>query len=529
MSDEEKMIDDIEQALAQQEQNLRAEAEARKVLTGEADPTPVTVSEPEPDFEDDFMEIDPWDNVYKPRARERRKRRRGEDVSLPFDESAPRPRQPVIEHREKREEKRLQRTREKEKSRKKAQEAAAEAVDDLSLWGSESSDPSRELTRREKRRKRIIEEEMAQGDPYGREWLTPDETRAIEHRDALRRKKSGRREKKRRRPGRIVLLVILIIIAALVASGFGMYYLGKKNLTESNLSTVEQTAPEGAGASDGVISYDGKTYHYNDNLINVLVFGVATEENEDSSERLAATGIFLWSYDTEKKSTNLITMPGHLLTECPVFDDNNEFVYMNEQQLGASYASGGTTELRRYQNVTNSVSNLFYGLPVNAYLVVDMSKISEMNDAIGGVSLRVLEDLTVYDEQLIEGEQVTLTGDQATAYVNGRSTAAESELEAETGLLRRQVQYMQGYISRAKTAIISVTNAKELLELLREDTYSDMELPEFIYMFVTLMTDDLNSTETAVPIDEEAAASAQEIRADQTALFEQMLTLFYQE
>ncbi|MBQ9022958.1 MAG: hypothetical protein IJ108_03455 [Eubacterium sp.] len=129
MSDTEKLIDDIDQALAQQEKSLRAEVETRNALISEPDAVPESVPE-----EDDFVEINPWDDVYKPRARERRQKRRGEEVSLPYDDNAPRPRQRVIEHREKQEEKRLQKKREKEKSRKASQEAAAEAVDDMNFF-----------------------------------------------------------------------------------------------------------------------------------------------------------------------------------------------------------------------------------------------------------------------------------------------------------------------------------------------------------------------------------------------------------
>lgn len=526
MSEKEQLIDNIEQALAEQEENLRAEAVTRKALISEPEP----MEEPEPDL-DDFMEIDPWENVYRPRARERRQRRRGEEVALPYDKTntAPRPRQRVLEHREKQEEKRIQKKRVKEQDRKKAQEQAAEAVDDLTLWQDETSRAGRKLSRKEARRKRIIEEQMMNDDPYGREWLTPDETRAIEHREELRRSKTGKRQKKKRRPGRIVLLVILIIIAALVASGFGLYFLGKKNLTESNISSIEMRAPEGAGASGGVISFDGTTYHYNENLINLLIFGVGHETLADGSERVVATGVFLWSYDTEKKTSRLVPVPAHLMTDCPVFDDSNEFLHMNDQQLALSYASGGTTELMRYQNVVNSVSNLLYGAPVSAYLVIDMEHISEMNDMVGGVTLRVLEDLTEYDAALIGNEQIDFTGSQAAIYVNERSVLAESEFEAENGLLSRQQQYMQGYLTTVKTAIFSPSSIKAMLEMTREYTYSDMELPELVYMSVTLLTNNLNDNVEALPINEEQAASTQELRVDQDALFSEVLTLFYHE
>jgi len=399
MSDTEKMIDNIDQALAEQEKSLRAEVETRNALISE----PEAMPEPIPE-EDDFVEINPWEDVYKPRARERRQKRRGEEVSLPYDENAPRPRQRVIEHRERQEEKRLQKKREKEKSRKASQEAAAEAVDDLTLWEEEGS--GRKLTRREERRKRIIEEAMANDDPYSREWLTPDETRAIEHREELRRKRTGKKPKKRRRPGRIVLLVIIIIIAALVASGIGLYMTGKNSLVESNISAVEQRAPEGAGASGGALSYNGETYHYNDNLINMLVFGVGEEVSADGTERLAATGIFIWSYDTESKKTNLIAVPGHMMSGCPVYDDNNEFVHMNDQQIGASYASGGTTELRRYQNVATSVSNLFYGLPISGYLVIDMTKI--------GFTVNQIRSLLQSRQYINEAPVLTVGGERQT-------------------------------------------------------------------------------------------------------------------
>ena len=106
--------------------------------------------------------------------------------------------------------------------------------------------------------------------------------------------------------------------------------------------------------------------------------------------------------------------------------------------------------------------------------------------------------------------------------------AAESEYEAETGLLGRQLQYLQGFMTKLKTGMLSPSTGKEMFEMLRQDTYSDMEIPEFFYMFVTMMQDKMNDEAIAVPVIAGEGDTAGEIRADQDALFEQVLTLFYQ-
>ena len=44
--------------------------------------------------------------------------------------------------------------------------------------------------------------------------------------------------------------------------------------------------------------------------------------------------------------------------------------------------------------MVDAVSNLFYGIPINAYVALNMEAVIAINDAVGGVPVHVPEDLT---------------------------------------------------------------------------------------------------------------------------------------
>ena len=65
-----------------------------------------------------------------------------------------------------------------------------------------------------------------------------------------------------------------------------------------------------------------------------------------------------------------------------------------------------------------AVRRLFYNVPINSYVALDLDGISYMNDAVGGVGLTPIETF----RNFTEGETVTLWGKDAESYVRYRDT-----------------------------------------------------------------------------------------------------------
>lgn len=81
---------------------------------------------------------------------------------------------------------------------------------------------------------------------------------------------------------------------------------------------------------------------------------------------------------------------------------------------------------------------------------VNMSAISAINDAVGGIKVTVLEDMTAVDPDFVEGSQVHLIGEDAFWYVKYRDIDTFGSADMR---LERQEQYLNGFIKAAKRAV----------------------------------------------------------------------------
>ena len=86
-----------------------------------------------------------------------------------------------------------------------------------------------------------------------------------------------------------------------------------------------------------------------------------------------------------------------------------------------------------------TVSALLDGQTIDGYAAVNMDAVGIITDMVGGVTLTVTSDFSAIDPTLVEGETITLYGDQALTYVRSRYN-----IDDETNLARmaRQRQYL---------------------------------------------------------------------------------------
>ncbi len=77
---------------------------------------------------------------------------------------------------------------------------------------------------------------------------------------------------------------------------------------------------------------------------------------------------------------------------------------------------------------------------------INLSAISVLNDAVGGVNVQVIGDLTSVDPTLKEGANVTLLGGQAETYVRSREF---DPLDANMARMQRQQQYITAFAQKA--------------------------------------------------------------------------------
>lgn len=232
-------------------------------------------------------------------------------------------------------------------------------------------------------------------------------------------------------------------------------------------------------ASRITLEHDGKTYHYRDNeLVNVLVIGV--DQGDMTAQRTGyrsggqADFLLLMAIDRRNKTVSPIQIDRDTIAEIDITGIFGNPAGTTRAQICLAQAFGATVE-DSCKNESKAVSRLLGGIPVDYYLALDLSSINLINDALGGVTVKVEEDLTNLDPAMKVGATLTLRGTQAETYVRSRMAVKSDPTNA--GRMRRQRNYM---ISAAEklTSMLASDAASGLKILEKLDSHVVTNLPQ---------------------------------------------------
>lgn len=266
------------------------------------------------------------------------------------------------------------------------------------------------------------------------------------------RKKKGKKHsshgrKKKMKTYKKVIIAILSTILALVVLFVGtltyLIYSGSRQMLD-NVNIIN--APEGITVQNEgqLVVYDGQTYELNENITSILFMGVDREQLPEEGE-ITSTGagqadvLILMTVDTESGKTTLINISRDTMTDIAVYSAGGTYLETRNEQLCLAYAYGDGRELS-CENVVTAVQRLFYNIPINSYLALDLEGISAINDSIGGVDVVSPETIGNFTE----GESYHLEGDMAESFVRTRNTTS---LDANVGRMKRQQAYLDSFIS----------------------------------------------------------------------------------
>ena len=160
---------------------------------------------------------------------------------------------------------------------------------------------------------------------------------------------------------------------------------------------------------------------------------------------------------------------------------------------------------------------------------IDLSAISVLNDAVGGVNVQVIGDLTSADPVLKEGANVTLLGGQAETYVRSREF---EPLDANLKRMQRQQQYITSYAQKALQEMKNdLTLPLDLLNLVSDNSVTNLSAPKITYLATkvsgsSFSADNIQSIECNIKEGETGYA---EYYPDETKLFEMILKVFYKQ
>ena len=321
-----------------------------------------------------------------------------------------------------------------------------------------------------------------------------------------------------RRHGKSIMIILLVCF--LLAAGLmAVQYLRGKWQSAPGAPAAETDDPD-------VLRYNGGRYIKNDAIETVLLMGLDkyADQAANSLDGQQADMLLLLVLD---RSTGTCT-PLHINrdTMCTIYqlDAMGEpFMPLNGQIcLAHAYGSGGRDSCR---NQVRAVSELLYDTTIDHYASVTMDAVGIINNLVGGVTVTVLDDLSALDEALVQGETVTLQGDQALTYVRARMGLADP---TNLNRMKRQQQYLTALQQKFTQELAENDDlSRQIVTAVSDDMVSDFTVNS-MNSFV-----DMATTYTFTPIREIAGEAvysedrSPEFYADEDALYRMVVDIFY--
>lgn len=319
-----------------------------------------------------------------------------------------------------------------------------------------------------------------------------------------------------------IIVAILVIVAGLAVAGLLLHNArGRQSGPSDALSEIDEN----------VLLYDGGRYLLNDDMETILIMGLDKyEEQIQASESVLlndqqADMLLLLILDRGNKICTPLQINRDTMSTIWQLDaeGNPVDIYTGQITLAHCFGTGGKDSCR---NVVRSVSELLNGVEIDHYASVTMDAVAIVNDMVGGVTVTVLDDFSRDDPSLVQGETVTLMGEQALHYVRGRMSVGDG---TNISRMKRQQQYLAALQEQFQACAQNDSNFS--LRVMR--AISDYMVSDFTLGAMTDLSNML-AEYTFAPVQEIAGemVSYNEVKptefyADEDALFQQVIDLFY--
>ena len=233
------------------------------------------------------------------------------------------------------------------------------------------------------------------------------------------------------------------LVGAMAALGGGAYLLQRLDDKENAASSASYTTNDHrAEAELKEITYNGRTYRQRPDLETYLLMGVDTSGEGLGVNSYAGGGQadvqMVVVLDNANRTWQMLQLNRDSIVQVPVRGVQGDIIAYEDEQLALAYYYGDGRK-QSCENTVLTVSALLDGQTIDGYAAVNMDAVGIITDMVGGVTLTVTSDFYSIDPTLVEGETVTLYGDQALTYVRSRYN-----IDDETNLARmaRQRQFL---------------------------------------------------------------------------------------
>lgn len=287
------------------------------------------------------------------------------------------------------------------------------------------------------------------------------------------------------------------------------------------------------------IVFDNKTYAYNQDLLTYLVMGVYTEDVErevlgtytehPDKETLEgeADANFLCIFNPKTKELSVVCLNRNSMVDIDFYNEDGIYLVREQAQLALQHGFGQDKEQGSVLQM-EAVQRLMRGIPIHGHIAVDMSVVEQMNHAVGGVTVTVLEDLTKIDAGFVQGEELCLSDDQAFWYVKYRDWQSYASADRR---LQRDMQFLQGFIKGAEKQMEEDWMFPyHLYQECGEHIYTNLSLDRMVMLLLLAKDCDMEQIRFySLPGETRMGEKYEEFYVDEEQLTKMILDIFYEE
>ena len=265
------------------------------------------------------------------------------------------------------------------------------------------------------------------------------------------------------------LFLLLVLMISVCFSGCGDTASAEITQPASTVASMETTSPR-------------------KDLETILVMGLDKNERSEMLEgyvnKTQSDFLLLLVIDQENHSINSLHINRDTMTEITrlgVFGGATG-KYTAQIALAHAYGSGGSDSAL---NAVKAVSNFLGGVKIDHYMTFTMDSVALVNDMVGGVTVFIEDDFSEMDPSLVQGQEITLKGEQALHFVRGRSNVADG---TNLNRMARQRQYMMGLYEKIMAAAAQDEAFPEKLVKKMADAFdTDLSVYQLDSLFDTLL------------------------------------------
>ena len=292
------------------------------------------------------------------------------------------------------------------------------------------------------------------------------------------------------------------------------------------------TTEEPLELKEGQILVEGEVWEYNKDIMTFLCMGVDSRKGITEAKTPGKAGqadaLLMVVVNPHKEEINVIAINRDTMTDIEIYDTAGMYLEEEKAQITLQYAYGDGRE-KSCQLMEQTVSDLFYGIPIHGYGALDMQSIATLNDAVGGVEVTVLEDLTKHRWNWTEGTTVLLEGEEALIYIRERDSVSK-ELGTNVKRVERQKQYLNNYVEILKTKMKQdITFPVTLLSKIQEHLVTSLTVQEITFLADTLLGYDFSMENIiSIPGESRMGEKHEEFYIDDAALKQIIIDVFYE-